>query len=221
LTIQASGSGGSANVVFAALANPTASVRTGTLTIATQTFTVTQAPATCSFTLSSPSTLFSAAGIASASVGFHTTFTGCPTPNAQSYANWVEVMSTTFAEQDGTVEFKVQPNPTAFSRQATIQVGDKTYTVNQAGGACSVSFMSYGSLFTTVGGSGAVQGSAAGTCNTPPGVSQPFITLNSLTGGASFTLSFSVAPYSTLNPSVRTGQITFGGQSHTVKQTSW
>ena len=38
---------------------------------------------------------------------------------------------------------------------------------------------------------------------------------------SSFTLPFTVAPYSSVNPGVRYGRITFGGQVHTVKQTSW
>jgi hypothetical protein len=61
-----------------------------------------------------------------------------------------------------------------------------------------------------------------GTCSPDLGTTQSFITLGSLSGSpVLFTLPFTVAPYNSLNVSVRFGKITFGGQVHTVKQTSW
>ena len=53
LTVTSGGSGtGNGTVGFSAAANPTAQTRSGTLTVAGQTFTVNQAAAPCSYTIS-------------------------------------------------------------------------------------------------------------------------------------------------------------------------
>jgi hypothetical protein len=218
LTILSSGSGGTANVTFSALANPGATPRSGSLTIADIVYTVTQAAASCSYTLT-PSSTTVADGSGSGSFSFASTQGGC-TPTAVSYANWV----TASVAGPDTVNYTFAANLTASARSASIQVGNKTFTITQLGGTCGYSLGSYGSLFAKPGGAGSVIGSyTASGCPVVPGTDQPGFILLGSPGGSPpiFTLPFSVLPYSALNASVRFGKIVIGGQVFIVKQTSW
>ena len=222
LTVVSAGSMGTSNVVFSALPNPAATPRVGTLTIQSLTFTVTQAPASCSYTLDTPGLPLSSVGVASATFGFSTITVGCSAPTAVSYSDWVTIANTSFGGSAGSVVFSVQANPTATSRQATIQLGDKNFTVSQAGAACGYSLASYGSTFAQAGGAGSVQASASGLgCSPDIGITQSFISLDSVGGGSPFSVNFNVSPYVSLNLSVRFGQVIISGRIHTVKQTSW
>jgi hypothetical protein len=133
------------------------------------------------------------------------------------YAGWV----TATPAGPGSVDYTVQPNPTAAARSATIQVGDKTFTITQFGATCGFSFNSYGSLFAQPGGPGSILGSSTG-CTASPGSDQSFVTVPiGPVGPGLFTLPFTVAQYLSLNPNIRFAKIVIGGQIHIVKQTSW
>jgi hypothetical protein len=229
LTILSSGSAGNANVLFSALPNGLASPRIGTLSIrdaadaVVRTYTVTQAPLTCTYTLGSPGVTLAAQGtIGTASFGFSAA-ASC-TPTAVSYADWVTVVNPVGA---GSVEYSVAPNPTTSPRTGTIQLGNKTFTINEQGGSCGFSINAYGAAFSQPGGPGSVLGTSSGVaCPLVVGTDQPsFISLvvppteDPVTH--IFTLPYSVLPYLSLNVNVRFGKIVFGGQTLTVKQTSW
>ena len=129
VTSGATGSG-NGTVGYAAAANTTTSSRTGTLTIAGQTLTVTQAA--CSYTIS-PTTqsMTAAAGTANATV---TTTSGCPW-TATSNAAWLSVTSGGSGSGNGTVNYSVAANTTTSSRTGTLTIAGRTLTVTQA--ACS------------------------------------------------------------------------------------
>jgi hypothetical protein len=223
LTINSSGNVGSSDVTFTALANPTSTVRMGTLTVAGLTYTVTQAAAPCSYTLPITSTSVAAAG-ASGSFGFSTTTAGCA-PAPVSFANWITIVSAPFNGTSGTVNYSVAANPGTTNRSGTIQVGDRTFSVTQLGGQCGFSLNSYGALFGPNGGSSSVFGSQSALgCTPDTGTDQPsFILLDQLTGPANniFTLPYVIQPFPSLTRSIRIGRITFGGAIYTVKQTSY
>ncbi len=148
LTISSSGNGGSSNVVFVAAPNLSASPQIGTLTIAGQTYTVTQAAASCSYSLGAPNTTIAYTAVNNESLSFSTTFSGC-SPSAMSYASWLTV-STSFTGSSGTVTYSVTMNSSAATRVGTIQIGDQTFTVNQSGAACAFSLNAYGAVFNRV-----------------------------------------------------------------------
>ena len=223
LTITSSGSGGTADVQFVAQPNPSAIPRVGTLTIAGLAYTLTQAGAPCAYALSHTNTQIAAAG-ASDLFTFSTAAGGC-TPSAQSYAGWITV-NTAFNGTNGTVTFDVTPNPSTGTRTGTIRLGEQNFTVQQTGGTCGFSLNAYSAAF---GPSGNANASALGSpsavgCVPVVGTDQPgFITLGNLTGPALniFTLPYAITPFNSLTPSVRLGNITFGGQILKVKQTSY
>jgi hypothetical protein len=227
LTITSSGSGGTSEVGFTALPNASASPRTGTLTIAGQVYTVTQAGAPCSYAITGPATSGSltADGVTGQTFAFTSSFPGC-TPTAVSYASWVTVTDLSFGGTSGTVTYSAAPNPFGIARTGTVQVGNATYTVLQSGSVCSFGLNYWGKVFQSGGGSSAVLGSANAVGCTPVyGTDQPsFIILEPLTGPVFdvFRLPYSVEPFPvSLTTGVRFGTITFGGQLVFIKQYSW
>jgi hypothetical protein len=231
LTISSSSSGGSGDVVFVAAPNPNASPQVGTLTIAGQTYTVTQAGASCSFSLGAANTTVASAGLNNGSLPFSTTSSGC-SPSAVSYASWLTV-STAFAGSSGSVTYSVAPNPSGTTRVGTVQIGDQTFTVSQIGAACAFSLNAYGAVFndlgvliSPVGASQTVAGSPSALgCSPAYGTNQPSIItmLGPLSGPVLniFSLPYGVSVFSSTTTAVRLATITFGGQIFTVKQTSW
>ena len=226
LSILSQGSQGTANILFSGMANPSTSAsRPGTISIldagsaVVKTYTVTQGPAPCTYTLGSSADTANGGGETKSFT--YAATNGC-TPTAVSYAGWLTNVTT----GGGSVQYTVQPNPTTFSRKGTIQVGDQTFTVTQSSGTCGYSLNAYGISFSKTGGSGTLlAGQNPGACPATPiiGTTQPFITLLSLTGGppSQWSQTYGVAVYSSLTATIRKGAITFGGQIFTVKQTSW
>jgi len=126
ITSGASGSG-NGTVNFTVAAN-TGSARTGTLTIAGQTFTLTQGAA-CSYSISPTSESIVASGGAGAPVAVSTA-TGCAW-TATSNAAWITITSGASRSGNGTVNFTVAAN-TGSARTGTLTIAGNTLTVDQA-----------------------------------------------------------------------------------------
>jgi hypothetical protein len=225
LTIFSAGSAGSADVQFVAQANPGAAQRSETLAVAGLIYTVHQAAAPCSYTLSSPGTSVSADG-AIGSFTFSASRSGC-TPVVQSLAGWIHPTGAFDpATGLGSAAYTVESNPNATNRTGIIQVDGQFYTITQLGGSCGFSLNAYGAIFGHAGGSSSVAGSPSAIGCVPVfGTSQTsIITLGALTGPVLniFTLPYTVELFpQPLSPYIRRATITFGGQILTIKQTSW
>lgn len=130
ITSGASGTG-NGTVTYSVSANTTGTSRQGSLTIAGQTFTVTQAGVPpCSYSLSPTSARRSyIGGNASVSV---TSPTGCPW-TAASNAGWITIVSGKSGTGNGTVTYSVSMNTSFTSRTGTLTIGGQTFTVTQAG----------------------------------------------------------------------------------------
>ena len=129
LTVTSGGSGtGNGTVAYEVSANTSTSPRTGTMTIAGQTFIVTQDGITCAYTISPTSQSFSASGGAG-SVGV-TTSSGCNW-TAVSSASWLTVTSGGSGTGNGTVAYEVSANTSTSPRTGTMTVEEQTFTVNQ------------------------------------------------------------------------------------------
>jgi hypothetical protein len=127
LHTSSSGSG-NGTVSYSVDANTTASARSGTISVGGQTFTVNQAAAPCTYTLSPSGTnSFPAAG---GGANFAvTTLTGCAW-TATANVGWLHTSSS--GSGNGTVSYSVDANTTASTRSGTISVGGQTFVVNQA-----------------------------------------------------------------------------------------
>ena len=212
LTITAGSSGtGNGAVGFAVAAN-TGAARTGTLTIARQVFTVTQAGA-CAFTLNPASYSASAAGGNGPTVAV-TGPAGCAWTAASS-VSWLTVTSGASGTGNGTVAFTVGANSGSL-RTGNIAIAGNMFTVTQAG-ACAASIAPTSQSIGAPGGSGkpvtvTIPAGCAWTATTTA-------TWIAITKGASdtgkgtveFTVSANIGP-------ARTGTIVAAGETHTVTQ---
>jgi hypothetical protein len=134
------GTSGSGNGTAQAASPPALDERTGTVTIAGQTFTVTQAGIPCSFVLTPGSASPTSAGGASSFA--MAAPTGCSW-TATSNQSWLSVTSGGSGSGDGSIGYSVAANTAGTSRSA-ITAGSKSFTVTQPAASCSFSISSTG-----------------------------------------------------------------------------
>jgi Viral BACON domain/Putative binding domain, N-terminal len=131
ITLTSSGSGtGSAAVTFEVRENFTGSPRTGTVTIAGQTFTLLQAAggATCTYVLSPMSAPFSQSGGAGS---FNVFSEANCSWSAASSVGWITITSGKMGTGNGTVNYVVAVNATGFTRKGRIAVGGQVINIKQ------------------------------------------------------------------------------------------
>jgi hypothetical protein len=211
LTITAGGTGtGNGSVSFSASANTTTSSRNGALTIAGQSFTVTQ-PGNCSYSLSSSSpTIAAKGGTGTANV---TTGTGC-TWTATSSATWLTVTSGASGTGNGTVTFSAQQNKNAATRTANLTVAGQTLKISQPG-TCTYTLSAASQNLGATGGTGTTNVTTKPACAWTATSGASWLTVaGSGAGSGNGTVSFTAAA----NPSgtARSATLTIAGQIFTV-----
>jgi hypothetical protein len=122
-TASSSGSG-SASISYTIAANPTNAPRTGTLTVAGLTFTVTQAGVSCSYSLR-------AGSVSNTGVTISVTTSGGCGWTAVSNASWIMVTSGAAGIGNGTVAVAIAPNTGNTPRAGTLTVAGYTVSVTQ------------------------------------------------------------------------------------------
>jgi hypothetical protein len=202
---------------FTVAAAPDASSRTGTLTVAGQTVSVSQQGVACGYAVSPTSASFGAAG---GTTSFAvTTLTGCAWTAAASAA-WVTVTAGAAGSGSGTVAYSVAANAAAASRAGSVAVGGQTHTVTQAGlSTCTVALSRDDEVFTAAGGAGTFDVTAAASCDWTVVPNAAWITVTDPAGGfatGSRRVSYSVA--TNAGDAARTGTMTVGGQTFVVTQ---
>ncbi len=127
VTGGASGNG-SGNVTYSVAQNSTGALRTGTITVAGQTFTVTQEA--CSIGVSPGSLTVNSNG------GSFTIAVSAPTGCAYTAASnnsWLTISSGASGTGDGTISFTVAPLGTTTARSGSLTINGQTFTVTQSG----------------------------------------------------------------------------------------
>jgi hypothetical protein len=134
LTITSGASGsGSGTVTFAAAANPSTAPRTASLTVADQTYAVTQAGlSSCTVTLQRDDETF---GVAGGSGTFDVAAASSCSWTVASNAAWISITSPAggLGTGNGRVSYTVAANSGASARTGTMTVGGQTFVVTQAG----------------------------------------------------------------------------------------
>jgi hypothetical protein len=216
ITSGASGTG-NGSVGFSVAANSGAQ-RTGTMTIAGQTFTVTQdATAGCSYSINPTSTSIAASG-GTGSVGVTTT-AGCAW-TAVSNAAWITVTSGSSGTGSGSVGYSVANNASTSQRTGTITIAGQTFTVTQAGTtpSCTYSIAPTSVSVVAGGGTGSVSVTTQAGCNWTATSNDAWITVTSGSSGTgSGTVNYSVAANS---GAARSGTITIAGLTFSVSQSA-
>jgi hypothetical protein len=211
ITVTSGSSGtGNGTVAYSAAPNP-GTARSGTMTIAGQTFTVTQAAQTCAYAINPASTSTSAGGGApSVTV---TAGAGC-TWTSTSNAPWIAVTSGASGAGNGTVGLTIAAN-SGMARTGTVTIAGQTFSVSQAA-PCSFAIAPMGQNFDSSGGSGTVTVTADAGCAWTAASNAPWITITSgANGTGSGMVGFAVAPNA--GPD-QTGTLTIAGQTFTVVQ---
>jgi hypothetical protein len=212
LTITGAASGsGDGSITFSAAAN-TGAARTGTLTIAGETFTVEQDGAACTFSLSATN-LNIGADTATGSVTVTAPATCAWT--AVSNAAWISVTSGASGTGAGTVAFTVAANSGA-PRAGTLTIAGRTFTVAQEGSSCSFSISPSNQNVAAIGGTGSVAVSTASRCAWTAASNALWIFIVAGgSGSGNGTVAFAVAPNL---GAARSGTLTIAGQTFTVTQ---
>ena len=135
ITVTSGASGtGNGSVGYSVAANTATTARTGTLTIAGQTFTVTQnGTQACTYAINTASRTSPAAG-ESTSVGVTAT-AGCAW-TAASGAGWITITSGASGSGNGTVAMTISPNTSVSQRMGTVTIAGRPFTVTQQGLSC-------------------------------------------------------------------------------------
>jgi len=144
----------------------------------------------------------------------------CPWTAVRS-ARWITITSAATGTGNGTLNFTVAPNDTGLARSATITIGGKTFTVNQAPGtapACNYALNPAAANIAVTATTGntfnvAVEAGCAWTATTQDN-------WINITGGAAGNGNGQVTYSTAANPAVdaRAGRITVAGQTFTVTQ---
>ena len=216
---------GSGSVGYTVTANPAGSTRSGTLTIAGQTFTVSQSAAACTYSITPPVASASAAG-GSASVSV-SAGSGCAW-TAASNSGFIAITSSTSGSGNGTVTYSVAANGLS-ARSGTLTIAGQTSTVNQFGTGPMVTLdrtsLRYGA---TLSGAAVAAQTAAQvvrlTQSSGPAVtwtatsSHSWLRVSPASGSGGRELSITVDPSGLSMTATRTGAITIalGGAGNTA-----
>ncbi len=212
VTGGASGSG-TGTVSYSIAANPATSGRTGTVTIAGQTFTVTQAGVPCTFAISPTGTSVGAA--ATSSTVAVTAPGGCAW-SATSNASWITVTAGGTGSGNGTVSYSIAVNPSTTGRTGTVTIAGQTFTVTQAGVVCTFSVSPTTVALSPAATSLSIDVTTGGSCAWSASSAATWITFSGGGGPGSGDATFSVSANTT--GAERTGTLTVAGQTVTVTQ---
>jgi hypothetical protein len=205
---------GNGSVTISAPANTGSSARTGTMTIAGQTLTVTQA-GLCTPTINPASQSIAVAGGAGTAVSVAVAAPCAWT--ATSNASWLTITTGASGTGNGQVLFSATANPGP-ARSGTLTIAGLTFTVNQAG-SCAASISPASQTIGSAGGAATQVGvTIAAGCGWTATAAVSWITITSgASGNGNGTVGFTVAANT---GAARTGTISIAGQTHTVTQST-
>jgi hypothetical protein len=208
---------GSGEVRYTVSANTSTLARAASITVAGQTFSVSQSGATpaCSYSISPTSASYSASGGAGA-VTVNTS-SGCAWTATVS-VGWVTITQGATGSGAGEARYTVSANASALSRSASMTIAGQTFSITQAGAApvCSYSISPTSAGYAASGGAGAVSISAGAGCAWTAASNVAWIQITSAAAGSgngavNYTVDANTG-------GARTGTMTIAGQTFTVDQ---
>jgi hypothetical protein len=212
ITVTSATGAGIGQVNYTVAANSTGIARTGTMAVAGQTVTFTQAASSCSYSVTPTSVSVPSTGSTSAfSV---VTGTSCTWTPVSSVA-WITITSAT-GSGIGQVNYTVAPNTTGLQRIGTITVGGVTVTFTQAASSCTYSVTPTSVSVPSIGSTSAFSVTSGTSCTWTAVSSVSWITVTSATGAGIGQVNYTVAANTT--GLQRIGTITVAGQAVTFTQ---
>ncbi len=214
------GNSGSGNgiVSYTVATNADAIEQTGSMTIAGQTYTITQDAAPCAFTLDFTNAEVSADG-ASGDITFTANGTNCAwtAVSNDSFISITNGPSGTSGVGDGTVTVNIDTNTDTVARTGTLTIAGQTFTVLEDAAPCIITLDSPAINLGAAGGSSNVVVTTNGTnCDWAAASTNNFFTITSDTNGlGNGSVSYSVAA---TTGTARTATMSIGDQTFTVHQ---
>jgi hypothetical protein len=218
ITITAGASGaGNGTSQYAVAANPTSTARSGTITAAGQTITISQGgtSSTCMYGISPNSASYPATA-SSGSVAV-TTQAGCAW-SASSQAAWITITAGATGSGNGTVQYTVAANTGAAGRTGTLTVATQQVTITQAGTApaCTYNATPPSAFYPVTGGAGTIAVTTSAGCAWTATSQAAWITITGGgTGTGNGTVQYAVAPNSGAG---RSSTIIVGGRTVAITQ---
>jgi hypothetical protein len=215
ITMVTSSGSGSGSATFTLASNPSSLSRTGTVTVAGQTYTVNQSGVACTFSLTSNSYTFPSTG-GSSSVNVNTP-AGCSWTASNSGAPWVTITGGSSGTGPGTVSFSAGANGGSSTLSGSLAIAGNTFTVSESGVACSYS-LSGTTSFSATGGPGTVTVTAPSGCAWTAASNSNWLTVdpNTASGTGSGTVNFTAAANTTAT--IQNGSLTVAGQPFNVSE---
>jgi hypothetical protein len=217
ITSGASGTG-DGTVGYTVESNTLTTVRSGTMIIAGQKYTVTQSGG-CAYSVSPTTINLSAAGTKSGTVSVRIRGTGCPW-TAVSNDPFIMIISGSNGVASGTVRYTVPGNTSTVALAGTMTVAGETVTVNQAAGGCTYSLSPSSARFRATGGSKTVNVRPRfPDCAWSAVSNDSFITITAgTTGVGNGVVSYTVA--TNTSSAVLAGTMTIAGKTYTVTEST-
>lgn len=201
---------GSGTVRYTASANNTSTTRTGTISVGSARFTVSQPAPSCTVTLTPTSANVPATG----GNGTVQVASACSW-TAVSNAPWVRV-SNASGPGNGSFQYSADPNPGASTRTATIAVnGNQLFTISQAASSCTLTINPQTASIPATGGRGSIAVTSA--CEWAATTTDNWIDISTgAIGGGNGTVTWIASQ----NPNAqqRTGSIRIGTQVFVITQ---
>ncbi|SPF54062.1 exported hypothetical protein [Candidatus Sulfopaludibacter sp. SbA4] len=212
---------GNGNVTYNVLANPNSGSRSTTLTIAGQTFNVTQAGVGCQLSFNPAS---NSVGVNGGNFSLSVTLGADCAWSAVSNASWANITAGGSGTGNGTINYQVFGNQSSsVPRTGTITItaaaGDQvTFTITQAGNVCTYSLPQASESFLSSGGSGTFAVVAPPGCTwSVDNTGAPFVTITSGSpGSGNGSVNFTVPP----TAAARSGTLKIAGQPFLVTQSA-
>ena len=201
-------------VGYAVPANPELTLRTGSIAAGNQSFTITQAGASCSFSLSSGSATVSANG---GNGSFSVIATAGCSWTAVTSAQWVTINSGS-GTGSGSVSYSVASNLSPNARTGAITVGTQTFTVVQSGFTCNYTISPSSASIAGSGASGSFNLTVQSGCSWTALSNAPWLGAAPESGSGPATINYTAA--ANADPAPRTATITVGTQTFTVTQSA-
>ncbi len=196
-------------------ANQGAPARTGTISVAGYTYTVTQGDLSCAYTVALEA---SGTGTFSNSIDVYTSNSQC-TWTASPKVSWMSVTSGASGTGNGVVKFAMQPNTSVTARMGGISVaGQSLAFVQDAGLSCSYTVSPTTVSATKTGEAVSVMVTSPTGCTwtAASGATWLPLTTTATAGNGNGETSFTVQANTT--GATRTGTVTVGGKTVTVTQ---
>lgn len=205
----------SGSAYYAVAVNPSATPRTGVLTVNDMVFTVTQAGNTCSYFISTEAPLFPASGAFGALDLITQSDCAWTVVNTNS---WLSLLFSPTGVGSWVIQYLVAANSNSAPRSGVLVVGDQLYTVKQEGAPCTYTVSPSSASYRPQATNGLIYITTGGTnCSWAVANTNSWITVTSAANGAgSATVRYTVLA----NPDslARSGNLFIAGQPVTINQ---